>query len=324
MRVAWFDAEDWEREYLEEVEDIEIEFFEEPLNEDTADLVEGFDAVAVFVSSEVSGEVLRQIDVEIVACRSTGFDHVDLQTANEEGINVCNVPEYGANTVAEHTFALLLSLSRKIYPAVQRTSQDHRFDHTGLTGFDLKDKKLGVFGTGSIGLHAIRIAKGFGMDVIASDPQPKHDKAEEMGFMYVSKEDLIEQADIISLHCPLVDATRHMISDSEIEAMNETVILNTSRGELIDTEALLKGLKNGNVKCAGLDVLEGEGYIDDDISYLSDGEDMRVLLEDHKLMERDDVLVTPHNGFNSREALERIEDVTLENLREFSNVVNNP
>lgn len=323
MKVAWFDSEEWEKEYLSESE-MNITFFEEPLNEENADLTEGFDACAVFVSSEVTREVLEEIETDIVACRSTGYDHVDLETANEQGIQVMNVPEYGANTVAEHTFALLLSLSRKIYSSVERTSEEHRFEHTGLTGFDLKEKKLGVIGTGSIGLHVIRIAKGFGMDVIASDPQPDENKAQELGFMYVSKEDLIEQSDIISLHCPLVNATRHMISDKEIERMDNTVIINTSRGELIETEALLKGLESGKVRSAGLDVLEGEGYISDDLNYLSENEELRILLEDERLMDREDVIVTPHNAFNSKEALERIEDITLENLRNRANTVNQP
>ena len=323
MKVAWFDAEEWEKEYLSDT-DLDITFFEQPLNENSLEKTDGFDACTVFISSDINREVLENTDVEMIACRSTGFDHVDLEAANEQGTQVMNVPEYGSNTVAEHTFALMLSLSRKIYSSLERTSEEHRFEHSGLTGFDLKGKKLGVVGTGAIGLHVIRIARGFDMEVIASDPEPDEEKAEELGFMYVSKEDLVRKSDISTLHCPLVDATRHMISGSEIQRIEDTVIINTSRGELIETEALLEGLETGKVKAAGLDVLEGEGKIEDDINYLSDNEDLHILLEDEKLMDRDDVIVTPHNAFNSREALERIEDVTLENLKQRRNTVNQP
>lgn len=325
MRVAWFDAEEWEQEYLEEQDfDFEVEFFEKPLNPETAGKAEGFDAVAVFVSSEVNEEVVQTIDADLICCRSTGFDHVNLEAAEEQGIKVCNVPEYGGTTVAEHTFGLILALTRKIHAAIEKVDEGE-FDHSGLRGTDLRGKKLGVIGTGTIGLNVIRIAKGFDMEVIASDPQPKHDVAESMGFMYVSQEDLIDHADIVTLHCPLVEATRHMLSEDEFELMEDTYLVNTARGELIDTETLIQALKDGSVKAAGLDVLEEECYIEDDIEYLGDLEekcDPQILLEDHILMEREDVLVTPHNAFNSIEAMHRIADTTLENIEERANPVN--
>lgn len=325
MKVAWFDTEPWEREYLEgKTEDMEIKFFEKSLNSDTVEKAEGFDAVTVFVNSEVNGEVLDQLDADYVACRSTGHDHVDIEEAEEQGITVMNVPEYGGTTVAEHTFGLILALSRKIYSAIRKV--DHgEFDHQGLKGFDLKGKTLGVVGTGSIGQNVIRIANGFDMDVIASDPYPDKDAARELGFMYVSMEDLTSKADIISLHCPLTEGTRHLLSDEQFERMDETLLVNTSRGEVIDTEALIKALEDGNVKAAGLDVLEEECYIEDDVEYLGELEekcDPQIILEDHILMNREDVLITPHNAFNSQEALYRIEDTTLENLREKKNPVN--
>jgi D-lactate dehydrogenase len=324
-KVAWFDAEDWEKEYLDgKAEKLEIEFFEESLKVENAEKVgEKFDAVAVFVSSEVSGEVLEKIDVDMIVCRSTGFDHVDLDKAAEEGIKVCNVPEYGATTVAEHTFGLILTLSRRIHEAVEKV-ESGEFDHRGLKGFDLKGKTLGVIGTGSIGQEVIRIASGFDMNIVASDPYPDKELEAEMPFMYVSFEDLLEIADVITLHCPLTDENRHMLSKDEFEKMDETVLINTARGELIDTEALINALENGNVSRAGLDVLEEECVIQEDIEMLEiENEcDPKKVLEDHILMEREDVIVTPHNAFNSQEALQRIADTTLENLREGKNFVN--
>lgn len=319
MKVAWFDTEAWEKKYLEgKTEGLKIEFFEESLNQDTVSKAEGFDAVTVFVGSKLDSEVLADIDAEIVACRSTGYDHIDLEKADEEGIKVFNVPEYGSTTVAEHTFGLILALSRKIYSAVRKVDEGN-FDHEGLRGFDLEGKTLGVIGTGSIGQNVIRIANGFNMDVIASDPYPHQEVAEELGFMYVSREDLLKKSDIVSIHCPLTEDTRHLLSDEEFNMMERTVLVNTSRGEIIDTEALIKALEGGKVSQAGLDVLEEECYIEDDIEYLSELEDKcdpEIILEDHILMNREDVLITPHNAFNSLEALHRIEETTLENLRD--------
>mgnify|MGYP006266531617 FL=1 len=325
IKVAWFDTEEWEKEYLEDrAEKLDITFFETSLNRETVGKAEGFDAVSVFVSSELNQEVIEQLEIEFIACRSTGYDHVNVEKASENGIKVFNVPRYGETTVAEHTFGLILALSRKIYEAVRKVDRGE-FDHRGLKGFDLKGKTLGVIGTGSIGQNVIRIANGFDMDVIASDPYPDEQKADELGFMYVSKDDLFKKSDIVTIHCPLTDSTRHMISEEQFEKMQDTVVVNTARGEIIDTEALIEALEDGSVKSAGLDVLEEECYIEDDINYLSDLEDKcdpEIILQDHILMNRDDVIITPHNAFNSREALHRIEQTTLENLKENENLVN--
>ena len=325
MKVAWFDTEKWEKNYLEgKTDGFEIEFFQDSLTQETASKAEGFDAVTVFVESDLDSEVLEKIDAEIVTCRSTGYDHVDIEKAEEQGIKVFNVPEYGSTTVAEHTFGLILALSRKIYSAVRKVDEGS-FDHEGLRGFDLEGKTLGVIGTGGIGQNVIRIANGFNMDVIASDPYPDQEVAEELGFMYVSREDLLKKSDIVSIHCPLTEDTRHLLSSEEFDLMDGTVLVNTSRGEIIDTESLIQALEEGKVSQAGLDVLEEECYIEDDIEYLSELEekcDPEIILEDHILMNRDDVLITPHNAFNSREALERIEEATLENLRNRENPVN--
>lgn len=325
LKVAWFDTEDWEREYLEEKDlEFEIDFFEHSLTPENKDKAKEYDAVTVFVSSQVTEEVIEFLDAEVIACRSTGFDHVDLEAASENGIKVCNVPEYGGTTVAEHCFGLILSLSRKIYYGIRKV-ENGDFSHENLRGFDLKGKKLGIIGTGTIGQNVIRIANGFEMSVIAHDPYPDHEAAEELGYDYVDLEELVSEADIISLNCPLTDSTHHLLSEEEFDKMDGTIIINTARGAIIDTSALINALEKDNVEAAGLDVLEEECYLEDDIEVLSDLPDecdTEKILEDHLLMERDDVLVTPHNAFNSIEALHRIEDTTIQNLKNRENTVN--
>lgn len=323
-KVAWFDTEDWEREYLERLDHgLEIVFFEQKLSEENVEEAgPQFDAVSVFISSDIGEKAMKELDVDVVACRSTGFDHVDVEEAEEEGIRVCNVPEYGANTVAEHTFGLILSLSRRIKKAAEKVEEGD-FSHEGLRGFDLAGKTLGVIGTGSIGQEVIKIAESFDMNIIASDPYPDKELESRMPFMYVSQEDLFEIADIVSLHCPLTEENHHMISEEDFKKMEDTIIINTARGALIDTEALIKALENGNVARAGLDVLEEEGFIQEDIELLGDTDvDPEKVLEDHILMDRDDVVITPHNAFNSEEALQRIDRKTVENLEQGKNFVN--
>jgi D-lactate dehydrogenase len=324
-RVAWFDTEDWEKQYLKQKEHgLEIEFFEESLKPETVEKAKGFDAATVFVSSKLNQEVLEKTGLKLIACRSTGYDHVNLDKANQEKIKICNVPEYGATTVAEHTFGLILNISRRINEATNKV-ENGSFNHKGLKGFDLENKTLGIIGTGSIGKEVIRIANGFNMNIIASDPYPDKELESKMPFMYVSREDLLKKSDIVTLHCPLTEQNKHMLSTQELQKMNETILINTARGELIDTEALIKALENGNISKAGLDVLEEECIIQEDIEMLSqlqDKCDPMKILEDHILMQRDDVLITPHNAFNSKEALQRIEDTTIQNLKTQENTVN--
>lgn len=305
-RVAWFDAKEWEKQYLKDkVHNFDIDFFEESLNEDNTSKAEDYEIVSVFVDSDINQKVIDKIDADFIACRSTGIDHVDTDYAAQKSVMVANVPNYGPSTVAEHTFGMLLDLTRKITEA--RNMAEHgKFSHKDLRGTDLQGKKIGVIGTGEIGERVIEIARGFRMDVIAYDPYPREGLEHKLGFMYVDLKDLIEQSDIIAVHCPLTDDNHHLLSEKEFELMNDTIILNSARGPLIDTEALIEALENGNVSMAGLDVLEEE-YKDSS-----------------EILERKDTLVTPHNAFNSREALHRICDTTLKNIEERENVVNTP
>ena len=307
MNVAWFNHK--------EHEDVDYQIFEQSLTPEN--IPEGLEAdvVSVFASSKVNGEVLEKIRPEAVVTRSTGFDHIDLEKAEELGIEVYNVPHYGSNTVAEHAFGLLLTVSKRIMDAAEKTKTS--FDSTGLEGFELKGKKLGIVGTGDIGQKAIKMAKGFEMDAVAYDPYEKKGLEEELGFMYVNLDDLIEQSDIISLHCPLTDENHDLFSSEEFEKMEETVIINTARGGLIDSEALLEALENDNVKYAGLDVLE----LEDEMQKMENISEKTEFCNDEfkancELIERNDTVVTPHSAFNTKEAKKRIFDTTIKNIEE--------
>jgi len=255
-----------------------------------------------------------------VATRSTGFDHIDLAACAERGIVVCNVPHYGENTVAEHTFALILSLLRNLHKAAMRTVAGN-FSLEGLQGFDLKGKTLDVIGAGSIGLHVIRIARAFGMRVLACDPAQNALLAGVLDFAYAPLEDLLPQADIATLHAPALPSTHHLIDRERLGMVKRgALLINTARGSLVDTGALLWALDDGILAGAGLDVLEGEELISEEHDLLSGRgraateEQLRTLMRNNLLLRRPDVIITPHSAFYSREALQRILDTTVANI----------
>jgi len=282
------------------------------------------DAVAVlsvFINSRVTADVLARFPaLGCVATRSTGFDHIDLAACAKRGIVVCNVPHYGENTVAEHTFALILSLSRNLHKAAMRTAAGN-FSLEGLQGFDLKGKTLGVIGAGSIGLHVIRIARAFGMRVLACDKVQNALLAEVLDFTYTPLEELLPQVDIVTLHAPALPSTHHLIDRERLGMMKRgALLINTARGSLVDTGALLEALDDGILAGAGLDVLEGEELISEEHDLLSGRgraateEQLRTLLRNNLLLRRPDVIITPHSAFYSREALLRILDTTVANI----------
>jgi D-lactate dehydrogenase len=277
--------------------------------------------LSVFIYSDLDAALLRRLPkLKMIATRSTGYDHIDIAFCRERGIVVCNVPSYGANTVAEHSFALILSLSRKIYPARERTLHGD-FSFHGLQGFDLLGKTLGVIGTGRIGRHVIRIANGFQMRVLAHDKRGDPALAELLGFRYVELDQLLSDSDVITLHCPLTPETRHLIGKNEFQLMKRgALLINTARGGLVDTEALLWALEGGMLSGAGLDVLEEEEAIREERELLSkhfDEGKLRSVIRNHILLKRDDVIITPHIAFNSRGAVERILTTTIENITAF-------
>lgn len=281
-------------------------------------------AICVFVDSVVNGSVMDAFpDLKFIAVRATGYDNVDLSETRKRGITVSNVPSYGENTVAEFAFGLILSLSRKIYTAADQIKETGSFKLDGLRGFDLMGKTLGTIGTGHIGAHSIRMAKGFGMNVIAYDPFPNEKLRKELGFEYVPFDTLLSSSDVITIHVPYSKETHHLIDRAALSRMKKTTILvNTSRGGIIDTEALVAALNEKTIAGAGLDVLEEEGVIKDELAFISGGHpeehNLRTVLEDHALIKMPNVIITPHNAFNTDEALKRILDTTVENIRGWS------
>ncbi len=322
-KIAFFEAEEWEKPYIKDrLKGLDIAFFDDILTEANADKISDFDIVSVFIYSNINKKILDKLkSLKLIAARSTGFDHISLKECSKKGIAVCNVPDYGENTVAEHTFALILSLTRKIHKAWDRTRR-LVFSDKGLRGTDLQGKTLGVVGVGGIGKHVIRIAKGFEMNVIAFDVFRNKKLEKEFGFRYVGFDYLLKNSDIITLHCPYNKKTRHLINKNNINKIKKGALLvNTARGALIDTDALVYALDKGILSGAGLDVLEDECYIKEDAQVMSRNSpkkyDMRIILEDHILAKKDNVIITPHNAFNSVEALQRILDTTIDNIKGF-------
>jgi D-lactate dehydrogenase len=267
----------------------------------------------------VTREVLDQLPrLRAVATRSTGYDHIDLAACRERGVVVSNVPTYGENTVAEHTFGLILALSRRIHQAYVRTVQGN-FSLEGLRGFDLKGRTLGVVGTGHIGLHVIRIGRGFGMEVLACDVRQQPLLAEVLGFAYLSLEELLARSDIVSLHVPYLPSTHHLLSRERMAGMKRgSLLINTARGGLVDTDVLLWALDAGIIAGAGLDVLEGEELLAEEQLLLGQNvatEKLQAAIRGHLLLRRENVVFTPHIAFDSEEAIRRILDTTVENVR---------
>ena len=333
-RIAFFEIEDWEREELQKALGVhELAFFHGVVDSQAIKRIHDAEILSVFIHSQLTADVIDQLpSLGMVATRSTGYNHVDLEACNARGIVVSNVPYYGENTVAEHTFGLMLSISRNIHKAYLRTARGD-FSLEGLQGFDLKDKTLGVVGAGAIGLHVIRIAKGFGMRVVAYDPKQNRLLAEVLGFQYVPFDELLRVSDIISLHAPLTPRTYHMINKDNIRQIKRgAILINTARGGLVDTQALIAALDEGILAGAGLDVLEGEELIKEEKQLLgapATEESLRMLLVHHVLMRRENVVITPHIAFYSREALHRIVEVTIANINAYiegkpQNVVNQP
>ncbi len=323
MKITVFEVEPWERETFEQLgNDHELVYVAEPLTTKNAAQYTDSDVVSTFIYSRLKRDVLEQFSkLSLIATRSTGFDHIDDDYCRERNIQICNVPTYGANTVAEHVFGLLLTLSHHLVEAVDRTRRGD-FSLQGLRGFDLRGKTLGVVGTGDIGQCVIEIAEGFKMDVLAYDLRPREDLARALGFRYVSREELFAQSDVISLHVPLNEHTRHLLSTEEFRQMKEgVVIINTARGSIIDIQALLQALAEGKVQAAGLDVLPEEPSIREEAELLRSEfrrqHDLETLLANHILLRQRNVVITPHSAFNTREAVQRILDVTVDNIRSF-------
>ncbi|MBI3895096.1 MAG: hydroxyacid dehydrogenase [Acidobacteria bacterium] len=322
MRIAFFEVHDWEIPVLRnKLAEHQIRFHSGKLDDADFSALQDVEILSVFIYSRVNARALEKLPrLRLIATRSTGFDHIDLVTCRGRSIEVANVPNYGENTVAEHTFALILALSRHIHKSYVRVSQGN-FSREGLTGFDLKGKTIGVIGGGRIGLHVIKIARGFGMEVLVADARQDQFLAELMNFHYVPVEYLLAHSDIITLHIPYTKETHHFLNAERMATFRKgTLLINTARGGLVDTDALLAALDNGTLAGAGLDVLEGEEYISEEQEMLRSehpAEVLRGIVRDHILLRRENIVFTPHNAFNSREALQRILETTADNILGF-------
>ena len=248
MKVAWFETREWHREYIDSRH--EIDFYEGLLQEHE---LERYDAVSVFVNSEVDRGFIESIRPEKILCRSSGYDNVDMAAAEELGVEVYNVPEYGSETVAEYTLSLLLNMSKKLCSDIGKKPGED-----GHEGFELKNKTLGVIGAGRIGREVIKRAKAFDMEVLAYDPYPDEKAAEELGYSYFDLEDLLSASDFVSINCPLTDATQHLLSEEQFRLMEGVKLVNTARGEVVDSESLYQALQDGSVAYVALDVVEDE------------------------------------------------------------------
>jgi D-lactate dehydrogenase len=320
MKIVIFEIEPWERQAFEGLEgEHELVYESGQMNATMAERYADADIISTFIHSKLDGDVLRKFSkLKLIATRSTGFDHIDLDTCAEKDITVANVPTYGDNTVAEHVFALLLAISHNLIDAVDRTRRGN-FSLEGLDGFDLEGRTMGIIGTGSIGRHAAKIARGFGMNVLAFDVEPREECAREIGFTYVGMTELLSRSDVVSLHVPGTAKTRHMMSTEQFDAMKDgAVLINTARGSVIDTQAMLRALSDGKLRAAGLDVLAEEPAVREEAellrSYFTKAHNLDTLLADHILLRMRNVIITPHSAFKTREAVQRILSTTRDNI----------
>ncbi len=313
IKVAFYDTKPYEKEWFESFAEkygISVKYMESKLSEDTAVLAKGCSAVCAFVNDEIDKnaiDVLVSLGISLIAMRCAGYNNVDIKYAKDK-ISIVRVPAYSPYAVAEHAVAMLLCLNRKLHKAYIRT-RDYNFSLNGMTGFDLHQKTVGVVGTGKIGRVFAEICRGFGMKIIAYDPYPSDESLE-----YANFESICKKADIISLHCPLTKENKHIINKESIELMKKGVfIINTSRGALIDSDALIDGLMSKKIGYAALDVYEEEGDVFfEDMSDVPDRDEKLATL-----LSMPNVIITSHQAFLTNEALENIAVITLENIKEF-------
>lgn len=313
MHIAFFETAAEERdEIVKALAGHTVTFHDEALTKDNAAAAADAEAVSIFINSEITEELIAALPaLKLIVTRSTGFDHIDLAAAKARGITVSNVPGYGSHTVAEYAFGLMLCLSRKLFEANARVRNEKSFALDGLVGFDLFGKTLGVLGTGRIGKNAIIIAKAFGMNVIAYDAYHDDAFAAQMEFPYVDLPSLLAQSDIMTFHLPYNTGTHHILNSANISLVKKgAYLVNTARGELIETKALLGALQDGTLAGAGLDVLEAERSA-------KKGESSETVAGDMALIAMPNVIVTPHVAFYSESAVDQISQTTIQNITAF-------
>ena len=318
MKVAVFSTKDYDKQFFDELNRAhqhDLTYLEPRLTRETSSLADGYPAVCAFVNDHLDAGVLLTLKRQgtvLVALRSAGFNNVDLEAAEDLGITVVRVPAYSPEAVAEHTIGLIMALNRKIHRAYARVREGN-FSLDGLLGFNLHEQTVGIIGTGKIGIHTARILNGFGCDILAYDPFPS-DEMKSLGAEYTDLNDLFNRSDIISLHCPLMPETHHIINGDAISQMKQVVMLiNTSRGALIDTEAVIRALKSGRISSLGLDVYEEEADL-----FFEDLSE-QVIKDDTfaRLLTFPNVIITGHQGFFTKNALRNIAETTLQNISEY-------
>lgn len=324
LKIGFFGVKSWEREAIEK-ESIRLPVYGVGIFEaevqDALELAEKYDIISTFIYSKMDKGVIERLpNLKMIASRSTGIDHVDCKECEKRCIKVANVPVYGSNTVAEYAMALLLAITKKIVPANQSV-EEGEFSPEGLTGVDLYKKTLGVVGVGKIGQNVIRIARGFGMKVLGVERNQEPALAKKLGFKYADLETCLKEADFVTLHVPSIPETYHLINRKNIKLMKKgSYIINTCRGPVVETEALVWALNNKLLAGAGLDVVEEENLVENISIVMSDKtrkESLKEILSYHLLRDRDDVVFTPHNAFNTKEAIERIVATTIDNILAF-------
>ncbi len=322
MKIAFCELEGWEMPYIEKFvqeNDLELVCF----SNETIDKVKVPDDVeilSVFIYSKITKEVIDSLpDLKLIATRSTGFDHIDVAYANSKGITVCNVPSYGEESVSEYTIMLMLALARRLRETIDNVEKGV-YKTSNLRGIELAGKTLGVIGTGRIGTRTALLAKCFGMDVICYDAKPNQ-KLVDAGIRYVAFEELLSNSDFVTLHVPYLPSTHHLINMDNIKLFKKgSFIVNTSRGKVVETESIIYGLKQKILAGAAIDTFESEEIVmeehllwDADLS----AETLKKALEINYLLKHPNVIITPHNAYNTKEGLQRILDTTLENIAAF-------
>jgi D-lactate dehydrogenase len=331
VNILFFETTEEEQPILSaSVSGADVTFSSEKLTDATVALARDAEVISVFINSKLSKEIIDALPkLKLISTRSTGYDHIDVAYARSKGIAVSNIPSYGSRTVAEFTFALMLDISRKVSAANRQIREEGSFDISHFRGFDLFGKTLGVIGTGRIGKNVIGIARGFGMNVVAFDIFPDERYAAENGFKYLPLADVLRASDIVTIHAPSTEKTRHIINmDTIRQFKKDAYLINTARGDIVDTDALVFGLQKKLLAGAALDVLEGEQELKEDsllpiMSGANNASDaanrqyFKTLLEDHILMTMPNVIITPHIAFSSREAEAEILKTSAENIVSF-------
>jgi len=323
-KIAFFGVKSWEKEIIEreisKLDSFGVGIFEKEVQDDM-ELAQKYEIISPFIYSEMKKEVLDKLpNLRMIATRSTGVDHIDMDECAKRKIGVASVPDYGSNTVAEYAFGLLLAITRKIVVAHQSV-EEGEFNPEGLTGVDLMGKTLGVIGVGKIGKNVVKIARGLGMKVLGVDQIQDPKMLKKTGFKYVDLETCLKESDFVTLHVPAIPETFHLINKRNIKLMKKgSYLINTARGAVVETEAILWALNNKIVAGAGLDTTEDESMLESMsvvISKKSTKDELQDILTYHLLKDRDDVIFTPHNAFNTKEAIERIVKTTVDNIVNF-------